>query len=90
MWWCFKDSTNESILIGCVYRSPSSTVENTEQMYRLLKNEDIHGFTKVRIVGDFNFPAIKCKGWWSGDANNDFIECVRYVFLIQMVVKPFE
>ena len=41
-----------------------------------------------RIVGYVNFPAIKWKGGWSGDADNDFIECVRDVFLIQMVVKP--
>ena len=39
MWCCFNDSNNESILIGCVYRSPNSTVENTEQMHRFLKNE---------------------------------------------------
>ena len=29
---CGVVSNNESILIGCVYRSPNSTVENTEQM----------------------------------------------------------
>ena len=55
---------------------------------RLLKNEDIHGFKKVCIVAYFNFPAIKWKGGWSGDADNYFIECVIYAFLIQMVVKP--
>ena len=31
-WCCFNDSNIESILIGCDYCSPNSTVENIEQM----------------------------------------------------------
>ena len=44
---------------------------------------------KKYAVGDFNFPAIKWKGGCSGDADNDFIECVRDAFLIQMVETTY-
>ena len=34
----FNDGNNESVLIGCIYRSPNSTIENTIEMYKLLKS----------------------------------------------------
>ena len=57
-------------------------------MYKMLKDDALFKYTKVCIVGDFNFPTIKWKGEWSGNNDNDFIECIRDAFLIQMVVKP--
>ena len=56
-------------------------------MYKMLKDA-LFKYKKVCIVGDFNFPTIKWKGEWSGNNDNDFIECIRDAFLIQMVVKP--
>ena len=75
-------------MIGCLYRSPNSTDENTQEIYTLLKNETIHAFNKICILGDFNFPAIKWQGGWTGDKDNKFIECIRDAFLMQMVSKP--
>ena len=57
-------------------------------MYKMLKDDALFKYKKVCIVGDFNFPTIKWKGEWSGNNDNDFIECIRDAFLIQMVVKP--
>ena len=72
--WCyFNDKYKNSVLIGCLYRSPNSTDENTQEMYTMLKNENIHAFNKICIVGDFNFPAIKWQGGWTGDKDNELI-----------------
>ena len=87
--WCyFNDKYKNSVLIGCLYRSPNSTDENTQEMYTMLKNENIHAFNKICILGDFNFPAIKWQGGWTGDKDNELIECFRDAFLMQMVSKP--
>ena len=38
--WCsFLDGNDENVLFGCIYRSPNSSVENTNELYRLLKME---------------------------------------------------
>ena len=74
--WCgFNDVNN-----GCIYRSPNSSAENTQEMYKMLKDDTLFKFTKVCIVGDFNFPTIKWKGEWSGNIDNEFIECIRCLF----------
>ena len=74
--WCsFIDGNKDSVLIGCLYRSPSTTLENTQKMYSLLKSNVIDEYKKVCIVGDFNFPTIRWQGVWSSEFDNDFIEC---------------
>ena len=75
-------------MLGCLYRSPNSTDENTLEMYTLLKNETTHAFNKICILGDFNYPATKWQGEWTGDKDNELIECIRYAFLLQMMSKP--
>ena len=81
--WCsFLDGNDENVLFGCIYRSPNSSVENTNELYRLLKMEYFNRFSKICIVGDFNFLEIQWRGAWSGIRGNEF------VFLNQMVDKP--
>ena len=87
--WCSSlDGNDENVLFGCICRSPNSSVENTNELYRLLKLESLNRFSKICIVGDFNFPEIKWRGAWSSVRGNEFVECIRYVFLNQMVDKP--
>ena len=87
--WCyFNDKYKKSVLIGCLYNSPNSTDENTQDMYTLLKNDTIHAFNKICILGDFNFPAIKGQGGWTGYKDNELLECIRDAFLMQMVSNP--
>ena len=88
LWCTCKGANEESVLIGCVYRSPSSSLENTENLYKLLKHEGLSKYGKICIIGDFNFPNVNWEGKWNGEANNTFIECVRDAFLIQKVTQP--
>ena len=74
----------ESLLIGCIYRSGSSSQQNLEQLNLLIKNPKIDKFDKTFIAGDFNFPNIR----W-GEANEkDFSEVINDAFLIQHITNP--
>ena len=76
------------VLLGCIYRSPNSSYENTQQMYTLLMNDYISKYRKICIVGDFNYPSIKWNGEWTGPQDNELIECIRDAHLTQMVSNP--
>lgn len=87
--WCtYKGGNDESVLVGCIYRSPNSNPENTQEMYKLLKSEELSGYDKICVFGDFNFPDARWDGNWSGEKNDDLVECFRDAFLIQKVTKP--
>ena len=87
--WCeMVNKDMEGVLIGCMYKSPNTSHENEELMFKLLKDEYIQKFKHLYIVGDFNYPNIKWQGEWSGAKNNKFIESIRYSFLDQLVTKP--
>lgn len=83
-WGTFTSENKESLLIGCIYRSGSSSQQNLEQLNLLIKNPKIDKFDKTFIAGDFNFPNIR----W-GEANEkDFSEVINDAFLIQHITNP--
>jgi len=88
LWCTFKGANDESVLIGCLYRSPSAQLVNTEKLIQLLKCNKLSHYDKICIFGDFNFPDICWDGTWRGESNNQFIECLRDAFLIQKVTEP--
>ena len=83
-----------NLLLGCIYRSPSTrstddTVKLTEVLNRAASASDTH----LLIIGDFNFPRIEWKeglGNIAGSNPNEdlFISCLNENFLIQMVDSP--
>ena len=56
-WVEFTTREKEKVLIGCIYRSPSSLNSNTQLMFDLLSNKCISNYDK--IMGDFNLPELK-------------------------------
>ena len=87
--WCqFVSEKGEKVLIGCIYRSPSSSDDNKNKLFQIIRSEVIGKFDKVCIVGDFNFPSLRWDGSWESVENGDFVECIRDSFLIQKVKKP--
>jgi endonuclease/exonuclease/phosphatase family metal-dependent hydrolase len=87
--WCeFVDANGEKVLIGCVYRSPNTSHENTERLYELLRSKNIEKYKKVCIMGDFNFPKIHWSGQGDGDTLHEFTECLRDAYLLQKVTHP--
>ena len=84
--------SGEKLLIGSIYRSPSSTDSNSKKLLNLINNAMGQKFDYTFIVGDFNYPSISWSDW--STPHNDthptfmFLECLRDNFLTQMVDKP--
>ena len=92
--WCeVKLAEKDSLLIGCVYRSPNSNGENNDHLNKCLKDVcNSSKFTHLLMCGDTNFPEIN---WVDGISPIDplhkaslFMETVRDCFLYQKVTAP--
>jgi hypothetical protein len=86
--WCTFKAGIESVLLGCIYKSPSSTDDNIELLNNLLREATSRNFDKVCIFGDFNYPSVCWDGAWSSTKDNQFVESIRDAFLHQMVRQP--
>lgn len=78
----------EKLLAGCVYRSPSSTFENTKMLYQTVLD-----LTKdkayVLVTGDFNQPDVDWVNETAlGNKATAFMEFFRDSFLHQHVKSP--
>ena len=88
--WCTIKHNSISILLGCIYKSPSDNeAESTDKLVNmLLKTEDISK-DKIIVTGDFNFPNIN---WVSGlpdpNCTSKFAECIQDLFLSQIIIEP--
>ena len=85
-------NTKNSMLIGCIYRSPNSTDENNYQLLQLLKEANSNKYASVLILGDFNYPHIN---WDLEHINNGgdsdtakFLETFEDTFLCQHIRTP--
>ena len=92
VWAEIKLQQGDSLLLGCVYRSPNSTKEQNVSLYSLLADA-----TKLRthilICGDFNHPEIEWNNETSprdpGHKATRFMDSViRDLFLTQHVRHP--
>ena len=59
MWNIITLNKKDKLLVGCIYKSTSSTEYNTNLLIEMLKKAvDKHGISHLLIFGDFNFPEI--------------------------------
>jgi hypothetical protein len=59
VWAQIKLNNNEMLLLGCIYKSPSSSPENLDELNKLLIT--VSKFSHIMVMGDFNFPKIDWK-----------------------------
>ena len=91
--WINIDLINkESLIIGCIYRSPSSDDVNNDYLFELMKHFTRNTSNQVLLLGDFNYPLID---WESSVAltgikgkEHKFIEVLRDCFLFQKCTEP--
>ena len=89
---CLKLGKGQKILIGSMYRSPTSTNVNNENLNVLLDIIMQQEPTNVLLTGDFNFPA---SNWEKGTNGTDheetayrFLEKLRDCYMNQLVTDP--
>ena len=57
--WCIVIlNKNDKLLVGCVYRSPSSTADEDECLNRVIREASEYKASHKLIIGDFNHPEI--------------------------------
>lgn len=92
VWVKVKIDSKKTILLGCVYRSPSSDCDNNRRLESLLRHIADYNFHDLIIVGDFNYPNIDWENSVVTDNENSegdqFLECLKDCFLIQHVDRP--
>jgi hypothetical protein len=90
--WCrIKLGLGDSLLFGCVYRSPSSMPDNNAALCKLMTEVCEANYSHKLIVGDFNFKEIS----WADEKVNAsdehpasmFFECIQDNFLHQHVTR---
>ena len=53
-----KMKDRDSLLLGSIYRSPTSSDENNNHLNKLIDEISQTGFPYIMLAGDFNFPKI--------------------------------
>ena len=83
---------SDNLLIGCMYRSPSSNPEESVDQLRHIVQQASLMSSHLVIVGDFNIPQID----WelevsyapSTHCSHTFLDAIRDSFLFQHVRHP--
>jgi endonuclease/exonuclease/phosphatase family metal-dependent hydrolase len=82
----------DTILVGCIYRSPSTDEENNSKLVKLMREIDKTSASHILIMGDFNLPEID----WINETSQagpfhratTFLESSRDSFLYQHIKEP--
>ena len=88
--WCIiqLDRSN-TLLIGCIYRSPSSGPENTVLLSSMLRKVCADKYSHLLIMGDFNYREINWEENSTPMGENHilslFLECIRDTYLFKHV-----
>lgn len=87
--WCsLSFARAPSILMGCIYRSPSSSDDNDRNLNNLLSHMSHTDFGLKIILGDFNFPDVN---WHLSSGNlssENFRHAIDDCYLSQIVREP--
>ena len=88
-WSIIKLAGNRALLIGVVYRSPSSTDENNQNLLALLRAAAAANCQYFSICGDFNLPQVDWSVNRSLESENayssEFVSIVEELSLFQHV-----
>ena len=80
---------NGNILISCIYRSPSSSYKNNDNINKLINDISSSKARFKLLVGDFNYADINWNKWEGHNvASNNFLHTIQGNFLLQHVTSP--
>ena len=89
IWISISLKSHDSLLVGCIYRSPSSeSLSSSDSLCELLKSIPSDKFSHILICGDFNYPNID---WSLSSAPSCceqlFLDTVQDLYLFQHVLE---
>ena len=92
IWLQIELGQGKRLLLGGIYRSPSSKIENFEQMECMFREIITNKLSQVVILGDFNLKNID----WNLNSTKSntkqiehrFIECIKDLYLTQHIKEP--
>jgi hypothetical protein len=90
IWVNIKLNGKDKMLVGCLYKSPSSNTENLEELNKLIiEVSKMKEFSHLLITGDCNLPKLDWNTWTSrGEHGGEiFLESIRESYLIQHVTE---
>ena len=59
LWYTISVHNNDKLLVGVLYRAPSSSIENNQRLLSIISSvRETVSFSHLLIMGDFNFPSI--------------------------------
>ncbi|KAK2147853.1 hypothetical protein LSH36_534g01000 [Paralvinella palmiformis] len=92
IWLNIKLKGKDKLLLGCVYRSPSSTGQNNIKLFNLLQQIPEYDSTHTAIAGDFNYPEIEWTAWSTTKPEENHsqkvIDACRDTYLHQHTIQP--
>ena len=92
IWYRIKLRNNDSFLVGCVYRIPHSTDQNSLEVINLFERANDSSDTHKLVMGDFNFRGINWKTVTTSVGETHiaslFVESVRDSYFVQHVTNP--
>ena len=82
---------HEKVLVGCIYKSPSSDDKNLDALNKLILEigNMEEKYKHILIMGDFNFPDVNWNTWSAkSDQSQAFVESLQDSYLYQAVLEP--
>ena len=61
---------NDTLLVGCIYRSPGSSEENNKKLNDMIIEAKNHHHTHFMLLGDFNYPNIVWEDTYATGSGN--------------------
>ncbi|XP_059846738.1 uncharacterized protein LOC132405715 [Hypanus sabinus] len=86
VWVELRNSKGKKTLMGVVYRPPNSSVDIGYKLIRELTLACAKG--NAVVMGDFNMQVNWENQVGAGPQDREFVECLRDVFLEQLVLEP--
>ncbi|XP_059824367.1 hydroxyacid oxidase 2 isoform X1 [Hypanus sabinus] len=86
VWIELRNSKGKKTLMGVVYRPPNSSVDIGYKLIRELTLACTKG--NAVVMGDFNMQVDWENQVGAGPQDREFVECLRDVFLEQLVLEP--
>ncbi len=89
LWLSINLQNTDTLLFGCIYRSPASTVVNDNHLYASITSMCNRNHSHQLICGDFNTPGVDWDTWTAhGETAHVLVEALRDSYLYQHVTEP--